>query len=104
MNIETITALENTFNCLIGLSDHSMGYTVPIAAIAKGAKVIEKHVTIRRNDGGPDSEFSMELQEFKEMCKQIRIAEAAIGEVTFDLTEAQKGKENIQDHFLLLKI
>ena len=51
MNIETITALENTFNCLIGLSDHSMGYTVPIAAIAKGAKVIEKHVTIRRNDG-----------------------------------------------------
>lgn len=90
MNIETITALENTFNCLIGLSDHSMGYTVPIAAIAKGAKVIEKHVTIRRNDGGPDSEFSMELQEFKEMCKQIRIAEAAIGKVTFDLTEAQK--------------
>lgn len=90
MNIETITALENTFNCLIGLSDHSMGYTVPITAIAKGAKVIEKHVTIRRNDGGPDSEFSMELQEFEEMCKQIRIAEAAIGEVTFDLTEAQK--------------
>lgn len=90
MNIETITALQSTFDCIVGLSDHSMRYTVPITAIAKGAKVIEKHVTLHRSDGGADSEFSMEMHEFKEMCEQIRIAEAALGRVSFDLTDAQK--------------
>lgn len=90
MNIETVTALKNTFDCIVGLSDHSMGYTVPITAVAKGAKVIEKHVTLHRSDGGADAGFSMEMDEFKQMCEQIRIAEEALGTVSFDLTDAQK--------------
>ena len=89
MNIRTIQSLAETFDCLAGLSDHSMGYAVDVAAVALGARVIEKHMTLKRSDGGPDSEFSMEAEEFKEMCTQIRIAEKALGRVTYQLTDVQ---------------
>lgn len=89
MNIRTIPSLAETFDCIAGLSDHSMGYAVDIAAVALGAKVIEKHLTLKRSDGGPDSEFSMEAEEFKNMCTQIRIAEKALGCVTYQLTDVQ---------------
>lgn len=89
MNLKTIQSMSETFECITGLSDHSMGYAVDIAAVAMGAKVIEKHMTLKRSDGGPDSEFSMEAEEFKEMCSQIRIAEKAIGKVTYDLSDMQ---------------
>ena len=64
--------------------------------------MIEKHVTLHRSDGGADAEFSMEMDEFKEMCKQIRIAEAALGKVSFDLTEAQeKEREHSRSLFVV---
>lgn len=90
MNIKTIPSMAETFDCITGLSDHSMGYSVDVAAVALGAKVIEKHITLKRSDGGADSQFSMEAEEFKEMCSQIRIVEKAMGKVTYDLTEPQK--------------
>jgi len=63
---------------------------VSCAAVALGAKVIEKHLTLRRSDGGVDSAFSMEPEEFKEMVDNIRIIEKALGKVTYELTEKQE--------------
>ena len=89
MNLKTIQSMEETFNCVVGLSDHSMGSTVAVAGVSLGAKIVEKHLTLKRSDGGPDSKFSMEVEEFKEMCSQIRITEKAIGTVTYELAEGQ---------------
>ena len=90
MNIKSIPLIAETFDCLSGLSDHSMGTEVSVSAVALGAKMIEKHFTLRRSDGGPDAEFSMEPEEFKSMVSQIRNVEKALGKATFDLTEAQE--------------
>ena len=90
MNLKTIPSMEQTFQCNVGLSDHSFGSAVAVAAVALGAKVIEKHLTLRRDDGGPDSQFSMEADEFAEMCTQIRTVEKALGRVSYDLTAEQK--------------
>lgn len=88
-NLRTIPTLASAFDCLMGLSDHTMGHTVPVTSIALGAKVIEKHLTLSRADGGPDGAFSMEPAEFKEMVTQIRIAETALGSPSYTLTPVQ---------------
>lgn len=89
MNINVIPDMQKRFDCICGLSDHTLGSEVAIAAVAKGAKVIEKHFTLARADGGVDSAFSMEPKEFSEMVKQIRNVEKALGQATYDLTEKQ---------------
>lgn len=90
INLKTIPNMEETFNCIVGLSDHTLGCEVATAAVALGAKVIEKHMTLRRIDGGPDAAFSMEPEEFKIMVNSIRNVEKALGTVTYDLTYKQK--------------
>lgn len=90
MNLKTIPNLAETFNVIAGLSDHTVGISVPIAAVALGAKIIEKHVTLCRADGGPDAAFSLEPDELKAMVKSIREVEKALGTVTYDLTEKMK--------------
>jgi pseudaminic acid synthase len=89
MNLNVIPNMQQTFDCVCGLSDHSMGTEIPVAAVALGARVIEKHFTLSRQDGGEDSLFSMEPQEFKEMVKQIRNVEKALGKVTYELNQSQ---------------
>lgn len=89
MNINQIRMLRKTFDCIAGLSDHSMGSEVPVASVAIGGKVIEKHFTLSRDDGGEDSTFSMEPAEFKEMVNQIRNVERAMGKEEFSITEKQ---------------
>lgn len=89
VNLEMIPFLAERFDCISGLSDHTMGYSVATASVAKGAKMIEKHMTLKRSDGGADSAFSMEPEEFKEMCTGIRQVEKALGKVGFDLSEKQ---------------
>ena len=89
MNIRTSPSMGETFDCITGLSDHSMGSAVAAAAVALGAKVVEKHLTLRRADGGADSAFSMEPEEFKEMVDNIRKVELALGKVTYDLSPKQ---------------
>ena len=79
---------------MVGLSDHTMGCAVAGAAVAVGAKVVEKHLTLSRADGGADAAFSMEPQEFKQMVDQIRIIEKAMGRVTYDLTPKQKASRD----------
>lgn len=82
------------FGVISGLSDHTMGSTVPIVATCFGAKIIEKHFILDRSIGGPDASFSMNEQEFTEMVKAVREAEKAIGVVDYTLTEKQaKGKD-----------
>lgn len=92
INLRTIPNMAEAFDVVTGLSDHTMGHDVAVASIALGAKVIEKHLTLARADGGPDAEFSMEPQEFKEMVDGIRNVEKALGRVTYDLTA--KGRKN----------
>lgn len=89
INLKTIPSMAQTFDCLTGLSDHSMGHAVADAAVALGAKVVEKHLTLRRADGGADAAFSMEPEEFALMAENIRKIEKALGKVTYELTEKQ---------------
>lgn len=90
MNLKVIPNMAEVFDVVTGLSDHSMGTTVAVAAVALGAKMVEKHLCISRADGGPDAEFSMEPDEFAKMVEEIRITEKALGKVTYELTEQQK--------------
>jgi len=82
-NLRTIPELACHFDCPAGLSDHTMGTAVPVAAVALGACIVEKHLCLNRADGGPDSGFSLEPREFKEMVAAVRIAEKALGAVQF---------------------
>lgn len=92
INLNTMVDMAEKFGCIMGLSDHTMGSAVSIAAVAMGAKVIEKHLTLARADGGVDAAFSMEPQEFKEMVEGIRNVEKAKGIVSYDLTDKQKSQ------------
>lgn len=86
-NLLTIPNMAQTFGVKVGLSDHTMGHAVPIAAVALGARVIEKHFIIDREIGGPDASFSMTPDEFKLMVEGVRQAEAALGNVSYELTD-----------------
>ncbi len=94
INLRMIPTLAETYDCLVGLSDHSMGSVVPVGAAALGIKMVEKHLTLRRSDGGPDGAFSMEPEEFKKMVEDIRIIEKALGESEYGLTETQEKERN----------
>ncbi|MCM1398915.1 MAG: pseudaminic acid synthase [Clostridium sp.] len=90
IHLKTMVNMRETFGCEVGLSDHSLGSCVPVAAVALGAKVIEKHFTLCRAEGGADAEFSMEPNEFRQMVEDIRNIEKAIGTVNYNLTDRQK--------------
>lgn len=103
INLKTIPNMRETFNCSVGLSDHTMGYSVSTAAVALGASVIEKHFTLSRSDGGPDSAFSMEPEEFRSMVKSIREVEKALGTVTYELTEKQRNSRQHSRSLFVVK-
>jgi len=84
MNLVTITDMSESFGVPVGLSDHTLNTVVPVVAVALGATIIEKHFTISRKTPGPDSAFSLEPGEFREMVDAIRIAEQSLGRVTYD--------------------
>lgn len=93
-NMCMVKDLAERYNVISGLSDHTMGATVPIVATIFGAKIIEKHFILDRSIGGPDASFSMNEAEFTQMVKAVREAEQAIGIVDYTLTEKQvKGKD-----------
>jgi len=93
-NMCMLKDLAERFNVISGLSDHTMGATVPIVATALGAKIIEKHFILDRSIGGPDASFSMNENEFTEMVKSVREAESAIGIVDYNLSVKQKKGKN----------
>ncbi len=93
-NMIMVKDLAERYNVISGLSDHTMGSTVPVVATCFGAKIIEKHFIIDREIGGPDASFSMNQDEFFEMVKAVREAEMAIGKIDYSLTKKQeKGRE-----------
>ncbi len=92
VNLMTIPDMKQRFGVKVGLSDHTMGSVVPVAAVALGATVVEKHFILSRLQGGPDSSFSMEPAEFKTMVEEIRIVEKSLGCVTYDIDDIKKGK------------
>lgn len=95
-NLKTIQDLEQRFSVLVGLSDHTSGISVPVAAVALGAKVIEKHFILDRSlrdkngELSPDTAFSLEPHEFKQMVESVRQAEKALGKVNYALSEKTK--------------
>ena len=78
------------FNVKVGLSDHTLGNTLPIAATVLGASVIEKHFILNKEIGGPDATFSLDEKEFTKMVNAVREAEKSIGKIDYSLTEKQK--------------
>jgi pseudaminic acid synthase len=90
MNLQTIPHMQKLFNTTIGLSDHTLGIAASIAAVCLGAKVIEKHITLSRGINTPDSFFSIEPEELKALVENIRVAEKAIGEVHYGITQDEK--------------
>lgn len=91
INLLTMPELARRFGTVPGLSDHTHGTAVSVAAIALGACFIEKHFTLRRSDGGPDSAFSLEPEEFKELTSACRTAWEALGRVHFDIKGSERG-------------
>lgn len=91
MNLRTIPHLAETFQVLAGLSDHTLGIAVATSAVALGATIIEKHMTLRRADGGPDAAFSLEPDEFRALVEACRTAHAAAGRVSYERKESERG-------------
>lgn len=89
MNLRTIPHLAEAFGVPVGLSDHTLSVAVPVAAVALGACIVEKHFTLSRGRAGPDSAFSLEPQEFKAMVEAIRAAEKALGTVSYGVSEGE---------------
>ena len=102
MNLRTIPNLKDTFKAVVGISDHTLGISVPIASVALGAKIIEKHFILDRNMGGPDAAFSLEPEEFRSMVKAVKEVESALGEVSYELTEKiKKSREFSRSLFIV---
>lgn len=103
VNLRTIPNLAETFKTVVGLSDHTLGISVPIASVALGASIIEKHLTLDRLLGGPDAAFSLTPDEFKAMVKSVREVEKALGEVSYDLTEKMKKSRKLSRSLFVVK-
>jgi pseudaminic acid synthase len=93
-DLRTIPHLADAFGLVTGLSDHTPGVGAPVAAVALGAAIIEKHFTLSRDDGGPDAAFSLEPEEFRALCDSVALGWQALGRVRYDKTAAETG--NVQ--------
>lgn len=102
-NMIMINDLAIKFKVISGLSDHTLGITVPIVATVFGAKIIEKHFILDHSLGGPDSSFSLDEKEFTEMVKAIREAEISIGKIDYSLTEKQKKNRELSRSLYVVK-
>ncbi len=89
MNLRTIPDMQTRFGVPVGLSDHTLGTAVPVAAVALGACIIEKHLTLDRKVPGPDSAFSLEPDEFRAMVEAVRVTETALGDVRYKVSEKE---------------
>ena len=103
MNLRTIPHLSEAFNVPVGLSDHTLGIAVPVAAVAMGACIIEKHFTLSRDIPGPDSAFSLEPHEFKTMVESVRVAEKALGQVSYRVTEHEAASRVFRRSLFVVK-
>lgn len=103
MNLATIPHLAQAFDCVSGLSDHSLSPAVAISAVTLGARIIEKHFALSRNDGGPDSIFSLEPNELEQTIQLIRETEVAIGRVSYGAGLAEQGNVAFRKSLFVVK-
>jgi len=103
MNLRTIQNLAESFAVPVGLSDHTLGISVPVAAVALGATIVEKHFTKSRAVPGPDSAFSLEPQEFKAMVDAVRTAERAIGGVTYEVAPGERASRALRRSLFVVR-
>jgi len=103
INLRTIEDMTKQFKCLVGLSDHTLGISVPIAAVALGAKVIEKHFILDKKLGGPDAIFSLEPSGFKQMVKSVREVEKSLGKISYELTKNMKKNRIVSRSLFVIK-
>jgi N-acetylneuraminate synthase len=103
MNLRAIPALAARHGVPVGLSDHTLGFSVAVAGAALGACVIEKHLTMSRAAGGPDAPFSMEPAEFKEMVSALRVAAAAMGDGTLGTTPSEAPSRAFRRSLFIVK-
>ncbi|MGB0383333.1 MAG: pseudaminic acid synthase [Ardenticatenaceae bacterium] len=103
MNLHTIPHLSSAFAVPVGLSDHTLGNAVPVAAVALGACIIEKHFTLSREVPGPDSAFSLEPHEFKAMVDAVRTVEKALGSVHYGVSDKEKASRVFRRSLFVVK-
>jgi pseudaminic acid synthase len=103
MNLRTIPHLAEAFALPVGLSDHTLGITVPVASVALGATIIEKHLTLSRDIPGPDSPFSLEPKEFRDMVDAVRIAEKCLGHVQYGVGESEQKSRAFRRSLFVVK-
>ncbi|QSX36116.1 pseudaminic acid synthase [Shewanella sedimentimangrovi] len=102
-NLRTIPDMAQRFGVLTGLSDHTIDNATAVAAVSLGACVIEKHVTLDRNGGGPDDSFSLEPQELAALCRDAKIAWSALGKVNYQKTTAELGSVKFRRSLYVVK-
>ncbi len=103
MNLRTIPHLAEAFQVPVGLSDHTLGIAAPVAAVALGACIVEKHFTLSRDIPGPDSAFSLEPHEFKAMVEAIRTTEKALGQVHYGVSEQEEKSRAFRRSLFVVK-
>jgi len=92
-NLNTISDMQKKFNLLVGLSDHTEGITAPVVSTALGGKVIEKHFILDRSIGGPDASFSLDVDDFKKLVAEVRLAERSLGKISYELSDNVKANK-----------
>lgn len=101
-NLKTMVDMANRFHTPVGLSDHTMGNTVPVVAASLGARIIEKHFILDKSIGGPDAEFSLDVDEFTAMVQAVREAEKALGKVSYELSaKVEKNRKFARSLFVV---
>ena len=103
MNLRTIPDIADRFGVVSGLSDHTLSHDVAVAAVALGARIVEKHLTLSRSDGGFDSSFSLEPTEFKLMVDSIRTVEESLGKINYSITEKEKASRQFRRSLFAVK-
>ncbi len=102
-NLVTIPDMAVEFGCPVGISDHTPGFSVSVAAVALGACLIEKHFTLSRADGGPDSGFSLEPAEFKDLVESVRTAEKSLGRICYGGTASEEKSKVFRRSLFVVK-
>ena len=102
-NLNTIPNMKETFGVQVGLSDHTLGITVPVVSIALGARVIEKHFILDKSIGGPDASFSLEPDQFKQMVDAVRDVEKALGIVDYSMDDKKKNSRLLGRSLFVVK-
>ncbi|SHG34355.1 N-acetylneuraminate synthase [Fodinibius roseus] len=102
-NLNTIPHLADLFECKVGLSDHTLGIGAPIAAVALGATVFEKHFTLNRSEGGVDADFSLEPQELKKLVEETNRACQALGNISYGIQESEKASLRFKQSVYVVK-